>query len=207
MIFASVQVKGGVGKTLVACHAALWLYELGRRVAVVDADTQRATCRWLREAQPEIPVDAVNEPDKLHRRLPDLGKAYEVVVVDGAPGLNAALRTVLLLADRAVVPVTPSLPDVLAARQTVELIRSVAELRDRPLDAYMLLNRAQRGRRLTREAGEAIVELGLPVAQQALFLRAAFQDSFGSAVWRNGSRAGAAAREMHRLLSGILIGV
>ncbi len=207
MLFGFVQIKGGVGKTLLCCHAALWLHDRGLRVVVLDTDTQQAAVRWLAEAESALPVRSVLDARALDTQAPALARHYDLVLIDGAAGLSEALVTTLRVADRVLIPLTPSMPDLLAARQTVQLVREVQPQRATPLTAWVVLNRAQKGRRLTEEAGEAIVRLGLPVAQQAVFLRAAFQDAFGSAVWRDGAEAAAAASEIDHLFEGIFADV
>jgi chromosome partitioning protein len=207
MVIGFVQIKGGVGKTLLCCHAALWLHEHDQSVHVIDTDTQHAARRWITEAAPELPVESALDTATLTSQVARATKTADVVLIDGAAGLSPLMRTIIRIADRVVLPVTPSMPDLLAAEQTIALIDSIQPARQSPLTAWLLLNRAQKGRRLTQEATEAIINMGLPVAQQALFLHAAFQDAFGSAVWHDGPGAAAATREMSRLLRGILMDV
>lgn len=47
MIAAIVNQKGGVGKTTLAVHLAVWLHERGLRVAFIDADGQSSSSRWI----------------------------------------------------------------------------------------------------------------------------------------------------------------
>lgn len=205
MVIGFIQIKGGVGKTLLCCHAALWLHEHGRRVCVFDTDTQHAARRWLGEAAPDLPVRSILDARELAAAVRSATTHVDAVLIDGAAGRSPLMQATIRIADRVILPVTPSMPDLLAAQQTIELIESLQPERATALTTWLLLNRAQKGRRLTQEATEAIIRMGLPVAQQALFLRAAFQDAFGSAVWHDGPDATVAAREMSRLLRGIFM--
>jgi chromosome partitioning protein len=63
MILALANSKGGVGKSTLAVHLAVWLHEKGRQVAFVDSDVQGSSSAWLQEAAPEI------KPIRLHRRM------------------------------------------------------------------------------------------------------------------------------------------
>ena len=42
MIIAVTNLKGGVGKSTLSVHLAVWLSERGRKVVLVDADAQGA---------------------------------------------------------------------------------------------------------------------------------------------------------------------
>lgn len=62
--------KGGVGKSLIATHAAWWFAEKNKTVLVVDLDTQGNTSRTLSEANQL--GDAVNLFDQEPFILPDI---------------------------------------------------------------------------------------------------------------------------------------
>jgi chromosome partitioning protein len=51
-VIALANQKGGVGKTTLTVHLALYLARQGRTVAVVDADPQGNTTSWLLEGDP-----------------------------------------------------------------------------------------------------------------------------------------------------------
>jgi Mrp family chromosome partitioning ATPase len=51
-IITTANFKGGVGKSTIAVHLAVWLYEKGRHVILVDADMQQSTSRWIKTSVP-----------------------------------------------------------------------------------------------------------------------------------------------------------
>ncbi|GFO83630.1 MAG: hypothetical protein A49_32570 [Methyloceanibacter sp.] len=67
MMFAVVNQKGGVAKSTLAVHLAVWHLETGRRVAFMDADGQSSSSRWITAAGwpltlvTEIRADAIIE--------------------------------------------------------------------------------------------------------------------------------------------------
>src|SRR3954471_6809643 len=94
MIIGVLSQKGGVGKTTIAVNAAATLATRGRRVLLVDADPQGSSLAWssARDRDPLFPVVGMAKPS-LHRDLPEIGKDYDVVVIDGAPRVNELGRS------------------------------------------------------------------------------------------------------------------
>ena len=72
MIVAVTNSKGGVGKTTLAAHLAVWWQEHGTTVALVDADTQGASSTWLAEAAPQVPVFRLQTADDILDQVPTL---------------------------------------------------------------------------------------------------------------------------------------
>ena len=62
MIVALTNSKGGVGKSTLAVHLAVWWKESGANVALVDADVQGSSSLWLKETGTEIPVFRPPQP-------------------------------------------------------------------------------------------------------------------------------------------------
>jgi chromosome partitioning protein len=72
VIVALTNSKGGVGKSTVAVHLAVWLAEQGKRVALVDADVQSSSSLWLHEASPQTSIFRLQTPDDILERVPAL---------------------------------------------------------------------------------------------------------------------------------------
>ena len=68
MFLAMVNAKGGVGKSTLAVHLAVWLHERGQRVMLVDCDLQRSSSQWMAEAAPEVRVEVLLSEDELIER-------------------------------------------------------------------------------------------------------------------------------------------
>ena len=54
MMIVCANSKGGVGKSTLATHLAVWLFDQGFQTALLDTDKQRSSSQWIAEAEPQI---------------------------------------------------------------------------------------------------------------------------------------------------------
>jgi chromosome partitioning protein len=206
MIIGVLNRKGGVGKTTVAINVAATLAAAGGRVLLVDADPQASALSWssMREREPLFAVVGMARPT-LHRELPGMAKRYDVVMIDGAPGVNDLGRAAILASDLVLVPVQPSPYDIWAAAETVQLIREARQLRG-SLKGAFIINRKIANTALGREAATALAQFDLPVLATALNQRVIYAESAarGLAVIEAAPNS-EAAREMGHLAKQILV--
>lgn len=204
MIMALTNSKGGVGKSTLAVHWTVWWQEQGARVALVDADAQGSSSVWLHEASPATPVFRFQTPDDLLDGVSALSADFEHLVIDGPAGLSEVTRTILLVADLAVLPCGPSVLDLRAAQEAIRVVRQAQKIRQGPPEAVLVPNKLQIQYRLTREFLDAATALEIR-ATPGLRLRQAFADAAGqgTVVWRLGLRGAAAAHEIKELFHGI----
>ena len=122
--------KGGVGKSTLATNVAGYLARCGHSVMLGDADIQQSSSAWLElrpaEARPIQTWDA-SSAEVLR---PPKGTTH--VVLDTPAGLHGKqVKEVLKRADKLLIPLQPSLFDMLATRAFVDDLqerRRAAEL-------------------------------------------------------------------------------
>ncbi len=203
MITAVTNQKGGVGKSTLAVHAAVWLAEIrGAKIALVDSDAQSSSTQWIKEAAPTVPVFRLATAEDIIEQLPILGAQFDHVIVDAPGSLAEATRAVLFRADLALMPCGPSVLDLRAAHEAIRVLRQVQSIRNGPPRALFVPNKLQVQYRLTREFMDTARALEIPTAS-ALRLRQAYADAVGqgTVVWKMGKGAQDAAAEIQKLFS------
>lgn len=121
-VVAVVNPKGGVGKTTLATNLAGYFARSGRRTMLGDFDRQQSSAQWLRlrpAALPPIETWAMN--GSVAR--PPRGVTH--VVLDTPAQIDGRrLEDVVRVAGRIVVPLQPSMFDVLATGAFLERLRA-----------------------------------------------------------------------------------
>ena len=204
MIIALTNSKGGVGKSTLAVHLAVWCQEHGATVALVDADAQGSSSLWLQEASPTTPRFRLPTPDDILEQVPALRAEYDHLVIDGPAGLSEVTRAILLVTDFALLPCGPSVLDLRAAQEAIRVVRQAQKIRHGPPEARLVPNKLQVQYRLSREFLATTQALEIATTP-GLRLRQAFAEAAGqgTVVWRLGPRGEPAANEIKELCHGI----
>jgi len=165
-VVAVVNPKGGVGKTTLATNLAGAYAAAGYRTVLGDFDRQQSSRDWLSLRPPELaPIEGWDEAlEEAGRKRPPRGVTH--VVLDTPAQIEARrLAEVLRIADRVLVPMQPSMFDVLAmSRFLAELERALrgrVRLKDRVAVVGM---RVDARTRAADELERYVAGLDLPVA-------------------------------------------
>jgi chromosome partitioning protein len=204
MIIATANIKGGVGKSTVAVNLAAWIRAEGVEVAFIDADVQETSSHWLKEAEPEIAVTRVINPNEMRGTVNRLKRNYPVVVIDGPAGLADVNLRILLATDVALVPCGPTPVDLEASQLAVQVIREAQESRGNGLPtAIFIPNKVQLQTRLGKELLEVAAELGIPVAKTPIRFRQVYAEcrGLGKTVFQMGYKGKEAADDFRTLFA------
>ncbi len=206
-VIAFVNQKGGCAKSTTAVHLAYWLFHKQLNVLLVDADAQRSSSIWLESLEAPIPCHVAQTSEELLKQLPKWADQHDMVIVDGPAGLSDATKSIVQLADLAIIPCQPTGVDLRSAADAVRLIRQAqADRAGEPLVA-VFLSRAVKGTRLKDEAMGHLESLGIPILKTVIHQRQAIADTFGqtATVWELlGKAAVEAAEEFEQLFREIM---
>ena len=142
-IVAFENSKGGVAKTTSAIAVADAAAVAGRRVALVDADSQGSAMDWYRlAAKTEFPLrvkTALPMPTgEIRDHLLEHLKDEDLVIIDGPPALGPTHESVIASADLLVVPTPPQR----ACLQRLPTMAQLAEKHHVPLVIVFTLVRS-----------------------------------------------------------------
>src|SRR5689334_12190536 len=122
MVLTLSNSKGGVGKTTIAVHLAIWLAEQGKNVAYVDSDVQGSSTYWLERAAPDMKMVRLMTKDDVLTTLPQINNEADFVIADGPAGLSEVTRSLFYRADLALLPCGPSMLDIQALLSALGVI-------------------------------------------------------------------------------------
>jgi len=149
-VFLVANPKGGSGKSTLATNLAGYFASRQQEVMLGDLDKQQSSREWLALRPFEAPtIDTWDIGlDKVAR--PPKGTSH--VVIDTPAGLSGKLLDrVLKLSGRVIVPVQPSLFDMLATRHFLEALLAEKAVRKGKADVAVIGMRVDAR---TRAAGE-----------------------------------------------------
>lgn len=148
------NTKGGVGKSTLAANLAIEGLRRRKTVLLIDADVQGSSMsfRDLRETD-DLTAMSITKPT-IHKDLPKM-MGYDLIVIDAGGRDSSVFRSAVMAANLLLVPVLPSVYDVWAAVDTLELLREARVYRE-DLHARIVLNQVRENRVMGREALEAL---------------------------------------------------
>ena len=187
---ALANLKPGTGKTTSAVWLAYVFAQAGNSVLLVDADPSGSALEWSDLAamdprlapQEAFPFRVVALPSReLHRRLPEIARGDDVVIID-TPQLEdhaGIARSALRYADEIVIPCAPSPIEINRTTPVREEISDVGTVRDTPPRSAILLNRCIARANSTSDAREVLEGLGYDVLGTAVPRLEVYAQSFG----------------------------
>lgn len=208
MITVIANLKGGSGKSTVSFNLAVWLTERGVGLKAIDLDPQRTFSD----------VDDVRKEEDEGMALGVLACDFPVVngneaeiLIDVGAANPEGMREAMCIADRVIVPVPPSQPDIWATQRFLKMLGEARKDIKKKIDVIAFINRADTHHavRESDDAAEALQQIkGIKFMPERLYSRTIYRRSMseGLAVfelWR-GSKA---ADEFEALASALYPGL
>jgi chromosome partitioning protein len=126
--FLIANPKGGSGKSTLATNLAGWLAGQGHAVMLGDVDRQQSSRAWLALRPPSLPLIRAWDIDEGQPARPPKGTTH--AVLDTPAGLHGKkLAHVLRAVEKVIVPLQPSLFDILATRDFLAALAEEKEVR------------------------------------------------------------------------------
>lgn len=133
-VFLVANPKGGSGKSTLATNLAGMLahQNVNAKVMLGDVDRQQSAAFWLQRRPPTAPLISTWEIEPGKPARPPKGTTH--AVLDTPAGLHEEkLKALLKVADRVLVPVQPSMFDLLASQAFFEELAALKTARNLPV--------------------------------------------------------------------------
>ncbi len=193
LITVIANLKGGSGKSTVTFNLGLWLQMKGQPVVAYDLDPQ-ATLSDVAEVRRE---EGYAPPLVVYQSQSDLSEQLQIhpgqVLVDVGAANMDAMKQAISVADRVIIPVPPSQPDVWATQRFLGIVDEATTGGKRP-ELFSFVNRADTHRavRESDETEEVLGQLpGISLIPHRLFQRTIYRRSLseGQAVFELSRRS------------------
>lgn len=185
MITVIANLKGGSGKSTVTFNLGLWLQMKGQPVVAYDLDPQQTLTdvAEVRREEGYTPPLQVNQPrDSLVDDMKYHPERTQVLVDVGASNMDA-MKQALSIADRIIIPVPPSQPDVWATQRFLDIVNELDDS-NKP-EMRVFVNRADTHRAIKEsdETEEVLEQLpGVKLIPQRLYQRTVYRRSLSEGM-------------------------
>lgn len=181
MIYAVVNSKGGVGKTTTAVHLAAMLARDGRTL-LIDGDPQASAASWAswrRDAEyGPSPTTTCLLGKAILTEGKTLSEGFDNVVVDAGGRDSVGLRSALLFAEKAIIPIGASNLDAAAITDLLTIVELARDYNEN-LDVRVLLTRIDPRTKDAAEMLDFLTEQKLSVLHTKVCERVAFRRAIG----------------------------
>lgn len=160
--FLVANPKGGSGKSTLATNLAGYFARSGQRVMLGDTDQQQSSRDWLHLRPTALPAIHTWDIERDSPARPPKGTTH--VVLDTPAGLHGKLlERVIKPVTRVIVPVQPSLFDILATRQFLEVLLNEKAIRKQRTCVAVVGMRVDPRTRAAAELERFLASYDLPV--------------------------------------------
>ena len=195
-IFVVTSPKRGSGKSTLAMNLTEYL-RLQARTLYIDTDDDKQNFEWVALHRTGFGFEHISlkdHPDELMRRVEKVKTQYDDIVIDIAGHDSYALRSVLMRADKLIIPMSAEAEEQEMYTEMLQLAISVAQFNTQ-LKVYGILMRVPQQIEISQiEANQNLLK-GIPGAHSLntiIYEDEAFDDAknLGCSIWEHSPAQG-----------------
>ncbi len=195
-IFVVTSPKRDSGKSTLAMNLTEYL-RLQARTLYIDTDDDKQNFEWVALHRTGFGFEHIslkNHPDELMRRVEQVKTQYDDIVIDIAGHDSYALRSVLMQADKLIIPMSAEAEEQEMYTEMLQLAISVAQFNTQ-LKVYGILMRVPQQIEISQiEANQNLLK-GIPGAHSLntiIYEDEAFDDAknLGCSIWEHSPAQG-----------------
>lgn len=165
-IIATVQSKGGTGKSTILKIIAGFRARLEYRILVIDTDPQFSTARWAEKTDSDFIdyLELLNEEQIIPIVENAKGK-YDIILIDTA-GYDSRMATYAInVADTILIPTNGSEDDVRGAIGTTSHVNTLNIGKTNPAESIVILWKTDKGTSATKHARKQLESVNVSALQ------------------------------------------
>lgn len=192
MIIASLNEKGGVGKTTIIYNVLGGLASKGNKVILVDAEPQGSASQIAAKERLNFEVISWSErdfedPTALAKMKREIGEIYEkgeydYLGIDTEPGFHGSSVLAARVAQLALIPIGASALDLWATKRTIDFVQDAQEDQMGKPIILVVPNRIQQGTIIGKDLQEMLPNYGHKVTSPVC-LRVEMAEAAMSGQW------------------------
>jgi len=204
-----INVKGGVGKSTIACNLACISAIKNKKTILIDSDIQMSSMKFRQtrsDAAPQFQAYSILTPT-IHKDIDDLEADY--IIIDAGGRDTKVMRSAISASDCAIIPLTPSQFDIWSSEDTFKMLDEV--LPYKTVMPVMLLNQVIYGTQLSKDVVDVfnsfVDRYHFSPLDNRLYNRVAFKESISeglSVVEMKGEKYRKAGEEMYAVYDEIV---
>lgn len=186
-IVSFVNTKGGVGKSMLAVHMAVWLADLGFATALLDADDQGTASKWLQSVADHtvaacqlVAATDSQRTDELRATTDKLADLSDFILVDTKGSATLSTSAAVIKSDFVFIPLQASATDIWPIEKALSVIRLSRKARGGKPEARLILNLTDDRDVVARDIRALATKHGIAVAETNIKRLNAYRDAPGN---------------------------